>query len=117
MPNSLSTHISSAVGAILAVLAALDKSIAVTSDQRAVIIAFLVAIAGALQLAHVGLKVKALDAYTVIRVKAQEFVSKLPERVQGEVDAVADQVINDVKQAVDGHEPETLADAPSAPIA
>ena len=116
IPNSLSTHISSAVGAILAVLTALDKSISVTSDQRAVIVAILVSLAGALQLAHLGLKAKALDAYTVIRVRAQDFVRYLPAPVQNTVDQIADQVVSDVKQAVDGNPEPTLADIPSTPI-
>jgi hypothetical protein len=117
MPNSLSTHISSGIGVVLAVLTALDKSITVTSDQRAVIVSILVALAGVLQLAHMGLKAKALSIYGSVESVTKSVEAKLPASVQTDVNAVADQVIGEVKTAVDTGATPTLAEVPSAPIA
>jgi hypothetical protein len=101
---------------VIAVLTALDKSLTISPTEKSIIIYLALALAGVLQLAHLGLKVKAIDAYTVIRLKAADFVNALPAPEKSFVDSVADDIVNDVKKAVDSGVAPTLADAPTEPI-
>lgn len=117
MPNSLSTHVSSVVSAVLAVLTALDKSLTVTSLERSVIVVALVLGALVLQLAHVGLKAKALSIYGNVDAAVKAAVSKLPASVQADVGSLSKEIIADVKNEVEGASAPTLAQTPTTPIA
>lgn len=116
MPNSLSTHISSVVAVVIAVLTGLDKSLTISATDKTVIIAVLVAGAGALQLAHVGLKAKALAVYGDVSKVVRSVEAKLPASVDTDVNQIADQVVSEVKTAVDTAATPTLSDLPETPI-
>jgi hypothetical protein len=121
MPNSISTHVSSAVGVILSVLAVIHPGFAVSSTVKELTVSIGIGGALLLQLAHVNLKAKALAAYTQVQLYVKSIESKLPAAVQADVNTVADELVQNVKAAVDSGDAsavaKTLADVPEAPIA